>query len=313
MIKVAFLINRKIKDFSVVSESVKNAFANDFDIKRFKSEYSGHIIELTKQALNEGYSCIIVAGGDGTVNEVINGVFQNNKTENGYDLDTISKIDIGILPVGSGNDFSRTINVDKDIVKLLSLVKTKNYKLVDVGICKFKNLNKENTERLFINITDVGLGGMVVKRVNENKISWLSSKMKYSKAIIETFLSFKKSAIEIKTDRETWKGLSLSAVFANGKFFGNGLGVAPDANISDGELELIILGNISILDYIKNVGNLKKLKPIIHKEVLYTKAKTVEVKTTDNTKFPIDIDGEYVGNCPLKIDIIPKAVNILVG
>ncbi len=123
MIKIAFLINRKIKDFSTISESIKSTFDNEFYIKRYKSEYSGHIIELTKLAIEEGFLSLIIVGGDGTINEVINGVFQKFKTESGYDINEISKVKISILPVGSGNDFTRTIKISKDIIKLFTLVR----------------------------------------------------------------------------------------------------------------------------------------------------------------------------------------------
>jgi diacylglycerol kinase family enzyme len=100
-------------------------------------------------------------------------------------------------------------------------------------------------------------------------------------------------------------------VVANGQFFGSGLGVAPNAKMDDGVFSLVTLGDINMWDYIKNLGKVKKSLPLEHKEIAYHQAQKVTIEPLNSNPMPIDMDGEFVGYCPIRLQCIPGAITFL--
>ena len=156
------------------------------------------------------------------------------------------------------------------------------------------------------------MGGHTVQHMDQNRVSWLGSNLNYTKAILSSFITYDKSTIKWTSDRETWQGKVMSLVVANGKYFGSGLAVAPDAKMDDGKFMLVTLGNITMFDYLKNLGKVKKGEVIEHKEVSYSETKEITIEPMDGKELPIDMDGDFVGYCPMTIKCIPKAISFLV-
>ena len=137
MQKIAFFINPKIRNFRSIEIELQHLFI-DLDYQFFISEYHGHLLTLPQKAISEGFNYLIAVGGDGTLNEMINGVINSFKTENSYDWQKISEIKIGIYPAGSGNDFARNIE-DSSLKKLKQNIINHQSEMVDVGFARFFN------------------------------------------------------------------------------------------------------------------------------------------------------------------------------
>lgn len=314
MSKIAFLINRLIKNYDAILKDIQNTFA-DTDFQLYFSDFSGHLVELAQKALKEGKDTIITVGGDGTHNEVINGVLAyfkigNNGEIESYDLDNLKKIRLGLYPAGTGNDFSKSINVKPYAQQLKNNIDNGKSRLIDLGWTSFTNKQNNPTNRFFINITDVGMGGEVARKL-ENKIPFLSNKTQYAIRIVTTFLTYKKASIHAKSENYDWKGQVMNFIVANGKWFGNGLGVAPDAILDDGQFEIAILGDIGILDYLKHLDTVKKGEKVIHPEVIYDRFKEITITSGDGSSVSIDMDGEFVGYAPLTLKNIPRSINFI--
>ena len=257
-----------------------------------------HAIELARQATEKGCDFLVAVGGDGTLNEVVNGMLQANIPANEYPA-------IGLLPYGSANDFARTARIPHSIEGLMALIQSNATQKIDLG----KILLQPTQEaRYFINIAGVGLSAEVVKNLEQSS-SVLGPGFNYYKHIIKGFLNYVKMEVSCTSSPWQFKGKLLQMVVANGRYFGNGICIAPDARLADGQFQIALFGDLSLWDYLKNFRNLKKGVNINHPQVSYHEAKRVLIES--NGSCGIEADGEYVGLAPAIISILPKAICFL--
>lgn len=313
--KLAFLINGTAKGLKTLTDNINNTF-KEFDPKIFTSEYAGHIVDLAKTAVARGYDNIIICGGDGTLNEGINGIIESFKiglgdTQDAYDWEKIAKIKIGVFPFGSGNDFSKTVNITKDISYLKNLINQQRSQLIDIGWVSYFKSEQNPAHRFFINITDVGMGGEAVLKLQNKKIPMLGPDFNYFWAITSTLATYEKVQIRATGENFLWEGKAINFVIANGKYFGNGLGVAPDASVTDGKFEIVIIGDVSLVDYFKNLGTVKKCQRVIHPEVHYYQLDKVTIESLETRKISIDMDGEYIGYAPMTLINLKQKINFI--
>lgn len=235
----------------------------------------------------KGFERIVAVGGDGTVNDVLNGIAGTNAA-------------LGVIPGGSGNDFIRSINSHKEIKKI---VKDNIYgKIVksDLGICNGK---------YFINVASSGFDAQVVMETqNAKKI--LSGSLAYIAAVIKTIFIYKGKKINIKIDDYTFEENTLLVAVANGKYYGGGMLPAPEAEIDDGYFDIC---------HIKQVGKAKMLvlfpkfmkgKHGNIKEVSMLKGSKVSIEA--NEDLPVNLDGETFYSRQIDFEIVPKGINIII-
>lgn len=269
-------------------------------IKVFETGFHNQAIDLAALAAHQQFDFIIAVGGDGTLNQVVNGFLQARSTK---------PISIGVLPAGTGNDFVKTLGTPDNIKDIFDMMQQHQSTLVDVGRIEYMDVIGRKQERFFINVADAGMGADVVHRVNSSTKRW-GSQITYIKAIVQTFLDFKHKHISLKTDDWSWEGDAMAIVVANGKYFGAGLGIAPDAETGDGFFNVTILGKISVWDYLKNLPRLKKLKHITHKEIHYKHASRIELNSTDKN-CGLEADGEFFGYLPATIEVLHQRLRFL--
>ena len=286
----------------VLRESIIHIFRKEFQLEIRKSTLQNSFQELTANAINKGVDYLILVGGDGSVNEGVNGYFD-------ADSELSEKVMLGVYPAGSGNDFSKSLGVGNDLEQLLLLVKNDSFKKIDVGLMHFNNVDNTPGKRYFINIADIGIGGYVANKISDSK-KRLGGDFTYTKALIQSFFKYKKQEVQLTSQDYNWTGKMMSICMANGKYFGSGMCIAPDAKLSDGKMQLVIIGEVSLYDYLKNIPKIKKGHRVIHKEVAYAFAEKCEIVAVDNP-CPIDMDGEYVGTTPLKAEILPSQIRML--
>jgi YegS/Rv2252/BmrU family lipid kinase len=299
--KTAFIINGNIKNAKKIISDIQSIF-NSEEKEIFVSERVNHIMELTQKCCKEDFQNIIIGGGDGSLNEGLNGVMNAN---------AFDKVNLGVFPLGSGNDFIKSVASPKSLSLLKTRIKNKSFKLIDIGLAKFVDENRSQTERYFINITDLGLGGVAVKKL-QSKISFLSPAMNYNLAIGTTFLTYNKVSVACKSENFEYNGKIMSLVIANGQFFGSGMGIAPNASLEDGLFEIVVLGDINIFDYLKNLSKVKASQRIIHPEVSYHKTSRITIESLESVDLPIDMDGEFVGYSPIELVCLPKKIRFIV-
>jgi diacylglycerol kinase (ATP) len=304
MKKIAFIINGKIGGQRKLVEKLNGNFVGDYHLDFLITDSKG-AIPLTVKAIENGFTHIISIGGDGSLNEVVNGVMN---VKDGVSPEIFSQLRIGVLPYGTGNDFAKTIGASFNLPHLKSWIDKDRFREIDLGLVKFKNLSNKDESRYFVNITDVGLGAHVVKRVNALP-KWLGGSVAYQLAIISTLISYRLQAVRASADSSIYTGKVINYIVANGKYFGSGMGIAPDALPDDGMFSIVIVGDVSLAFYLKSISDIKKGKRIEHPQVFYNEAKEVLVES--DIPQPIDMDGEYIGNTPMKIKMIPRCVQFI--
>lgn len=298
--KIVFVINNKNNRLSKVLPQLTNFFETTFvgQMEFLSTQRRKQAIELARNATEQGCDYLVAVGGDGTLHEVINGVMQSNKAASDYPT-------IGLLPYGSANDFARTAHISQSFEALLNLIQSRSTQKIDLGKIK---LTQTGEFRYFINIAGIGLGAEVAQNIGQSSIV-LGPGFNYFSHIIKGFLKYNKKEVSCTSGSWHWKGKLLQMAVANGRYFGNAICIAPDARLGDGQFQLAIFGNVSIWEYLKNLGNLKKGVKINHPQVSYYN--THEVRIDSKDVCGIEADGEYVGLLPAKLSVLPNAISFL--
>jgi len=298
---ISFIIHGKIKRKETLRKKILEVLPSGFEISFLETQRARHATELTLQALTSGADYAIAVGGDGLLNEVINGYMQCPEAVR-------RKTAVGIFPAGTGNDFCKTIGIKADFRQLAKLLESASVKPIDVCHMRFLDVNLKPAERYFNNIADIGIGGYASQRVNSSS-KILGATLSYVKAIVLTFLSYRHRRVRITAENFRWEGKVLLAVMANGKFFGSGLCIAPQAEPDDGKMQLVLLANVTLFDYLKHQGEVRRGEIILHPEVQYLQSSWCSVEPLEECT--IDMDGEFAGYGPLEARVLEKSVRFL--
>jgi len=270
---------------------IKNLFVNSGNKYTIKiTERPGHATEIAREYTKKGSLRVYSVGGDGTLNEVINGMVGSNSS-------------LAIIPAGSGNDFIKSIvgnNFDpKDI-----LIRTVN------GKVRLADLAKVN-EKYFINISSVGFDAEVVYNTNKiKKLPGISGKLAYILGVIITLFKYNNNYLKVNIDGHCIETKSLLTAIANGRYYGGGMLPTPNAVIDDGQFDICLISEVNRFKifrffprFIKGLhGNLK--------EVSFYKGKKVTIEC--DRDLAINIDGEVNKVRKASFEIIPKGISIVV-
>lgn len=312
--KLAFLINGNARKYTELQQQLKATF-RDQQTSFFISQSAGHLTQLATEAITQGFDHIVICGGDGTLNEGINGIVQAFKlNDNGgtadYDWQKIAQIKVGVLPFGSGNDFSKTVHITKEISYLKNLIENGRSQMVDIGWVSFINTKEQPATRFYMNITDVGMGGETALKL-QHKIGVLGPDINYFWAITSSLATYKNVHIEATGDDFHYEGKVINFVVANGRFFGNGLGIAPEASVTDGKFDIVIIGDITLMDYFKNLGKVKRSEKLIHPKVQYHRLQKVSIQAKEDRSITIDMDGEFIGHAPMTLECLAQRICLI--
>ena len=263
------------------------------------TEYRKHEIILVDKAIEQGYMNIISVGGDGTLHHVVNGIMKQRYIKT-------SKIKLGVIPLGTGNDWIKTYNIPNSIKKSIDIIVKNNTILQDIGCIKLSNGKKE----YFNNLAGTGYDGYVVKNLNNlKKIGSLA----FIVSGLYSLFSYKKTKYSISFNNKTINEKCLMILFGICKYSGGGLRVTKDPNPKDGLLDITIVKNISFLDLLFNVPKLYNGKIVHHKKVSNFKTKKIIVKNTSNSNSFIEADGEIIGINSFNISILPNAIQFIIA
>ena len=262
-------------------------------VKKELTKGPGDASEIAHNASTKS-DVIVAVGGDGTCNEVINGLM----------IVPNPNIVFGVIPNGTGNDFVRNFPPFDPYTFVTSIVDG-SVKSVDLGKIDF-----EQTSRFFINVADIGFGASVIQTLNKQRMRGLNGKMSYNLAILRTFFSYRKPILRVHNNDFQFEGKSLMIVFSNGTTFGSGLQIYPEAELDSGKLGLAVIGDVSLFEYAKNLGKLKDGRKIEHPEVKYHEFEKIHVTTTKEN-LCVETDGEIAGRSSITVRVMPKALQVV--
>lgn len=282
------------KSWKTIQETLKK---HDIDYSFSFTQFSKHEIILVDEAVKQGFQKIISVGGDGTLHHVINGVMQQRY---------IKSIDIklGVIPLGTGNDWIRTYNIPNSIEKSIEIIKNDFTDYQDIGFIEYGN----NQEEYYNNLAGIGYDGYVVNKLNSLK---KFGSIAYLLSGFYGLLFYKKSNYNIKVNNEIIDEKCLMVLFGICQYSGGGMQMTKDVNPNDGLLDVTIAKNFSLVDFIINLPKLYNGKIVNHKKVENYKVTSVEVIEQSPNSF-IEADGELLGKGSLKACIISKAIQVLI-
>jgi len=260
--------------------------------------FSKHEIELVQNAINKGFRNIISVGGDGTLHNVVNGIMLQRYVKT-------SDITIGVIPLGTGNDWIKTHNIPNNIKNAIEIIHRKNTILQDIGVLE----TAQKKIHYFNNVAGLGYDGYIVHKLNTLKRFGAIS---YLLAGIYGLLFYKKSVFKIIFDNKTIETNCLMTIFGVCKFSGGGMQFTKDVSFNDGLLDIMIAKNLTFLDLILNLQKLYSGKIVHHKKVATYKTKEITVIPKNSKPF-IQADGELIGSGSIKVSIIPKAISFVRG
>ena len=303
MQKITFILNGRLRKKDQLKCNINQRLLDQFTIDYCETRSQGDAIQLAQGAIEDKTDHLIAVGGDGMLNEVVNGYMNSDEALR-------KNITLGLLPYGTGNDFSKTIGMRNDIEQLAGLIENDQTQPVDIGEIQYKSLQGVTKTRHYINITDIGIGGLVVKTVNQSS-KFLGPDLTYIKAILQAFFTYKHAKVRLTSDSFQWEGAILSLCMANGRYFGSGMCIAPQAEVADGKIEIVILGNVSLMDYLKNMSKIKKGEILEHPEIRYEQVRSCRIEALDG-ECPVDMDGEFIGYTPIELNIKEHALKFLI-
>lgn len=288
------------KDWDKISEQL-NKEKLIFSV-RF-TERKGHAINYTLEAIADGFRKIITVGGDGTLNEIVNGVFLNN-------ICPTTDISLALVPVGSGNDWGRMFGIPLDYEKAVRIISDNKQMIHDIGKVSFYN-GPEKMNRYFINIAGLGFESVVVRRTNIQKDKGRSGKLIYFYSLLMSLLSYKNTKAEIIIDGKKSEADVFSINVGNGRYCGGGMRQTPFARPDDGLLDVTIINNMGKLEIIRNLKILYDGTILNHPKIDGYKCKNIKVSS--ESIIYTEADGESLGHTPAEFSIVPASINIVYG
>jgi len=267
------------------------------------TEHKIHASILAGEAIKEGYENIIAVGGDGTLNEVVNGFYENNRLRR---RDTA----LGYFPSGTGEDFSRTLGIEKLSLHTQAerIVKAQPT-YIDIGEAHFQKGDGSFATRRFINESSVGFGANVTELVNRsNKL--FGGKASFFAGVLRSLCFLKNHRISVKTDgKDFFEGRTLLTAISNGKYFGGSMMIAPKAMIDDGFFEVVIAREMNRKEVLRDIGSIYSGNHLSNPKVLYTRCKTIAVQSDE--KVFLEMDGEPVGLIDAQFKLLEKEIRFL--
>ena len=266
-------------------------------VKACFSEGPGHATALARELSDAGCDLLIVAGGDGTLNEVANGVLMGS-----------SDARVGMLPLGSGGDFARTLGLG-GLASAVNALAAGDTRRVDAFRARFRGPGGDPAERCFLNVASFGLGAVAALGVR----GWFRAVpggARYLAAAIPTLASGRSFKVTLFLDNSQPTAFDITtAAVANGQYQGGGIRIAPEAAIEDGLADITVVERVSLVEVAANL-------PILYSGALYSHPKVrhwraARVRAEAESEVPVELDGEPVGTLPLEIRALPQALRFI--
>lgn len=283
------------KSWTIIQNSLdtKNV-SYDFEFTRFKKDE----IRLAQKAITAGFRKIIVVGGDGTFHHALNGIMKQNVCKS-------SDIKLGIIPLGTGNDWIKTYQIPNHIEKSIDVILTNKTDYQDIG----KIIHKNNAIEYFHNVAGTGYDGYVVDKLNTlKKLGTIA----YLLSGLQGLLFYKGFNYHIRFRNKKINKKCLMILFGICQYSGGGMQLTKNADPKDGLLDITVVKNIGLFDLIFNLPKLYNGQIVNHKKVENHKVTSIQIELTHHNNSIIEADGELIGNGSLEVFIIPKAIQIFI-
>jgi diacylglycerol kinase (ATP) len=274
-----------------------NAIGLPFDFEY--TEGVGHAIELARLAASDGYRYLVAVGGDGTVNEVANGILRSTNA---------AATALGIVSTGTGSDFIRSVGISRDYTAACSALTSPRRLSIDAGVVEYQRQG-QTLERFFINTAGVGFDAAVVKET-ERLPKFFGGTIPYVAGMLRTLVSYRNKPVVVRVGDEAEEHRVLNVAVANGGYMGGGMHIAPDAELGDNLLDVVIIGDMGKLEVLKEFPTIYKGTHINHPKVSMKRGSHISIESSEAVL--VYADGESLGECPASFRVVPGALSLVV-
>jgi len=260
------------------------------------SERPGHLIQLARRAVDDGARLVVAVGGDGTLNEVVNGIAG-------------SDAELATIPLGTGMDFGRTYGIPTKFEDAVRVALEGTTRTIDAGRVRYRTWEGTDAERWFANVGSVGMSGAVAQRANGMSKA-LGGRTTFFYALTRVFFEWENTEVRVQLDGGERRGRMHDVIVANGVWHGGGMKLAPDAQPDDGAFDVVLIGDVSKLDFLTTAPKLYKGRHVGHPKVEVVRSRVVSVDADEH--LPIELEGEQVGTTPAIFELVPGALRVRV-
>ena len=297
--RVAIILNGISRKKDFFYQKILPSIHHAQEVHVFETQRPGHAIELSAQAADQHFDVVLAAGGDGTLNQVLNGVFQKERT---------TPPAIGIIPLGTGNDFARLLGLRAEGNQISNLLSNKSFHPIDVGELFCEDEQGTKVTRYFLNVCSLGMGPEVVRKLMKSSRAW-GPTLTYFNAITHTFFTHQPQPVTIESEQWEWSGHARVVAVANGKSFGNGLFIAPDAQPDDGIFSTFVASDLPLFKFLFYLQSIKSKQKLRDPKILYNTCKSIHLHAPERTV--LEAEGELQGYLPATIRVKPQAIRFL--
>jgi len=286
-------------------ETIKAAIRSHFrEFKYIFTEKPRQATEIARGLLREGFDLLIGVGGDGTLNEISSG-FLHAQSGRAINSDAA----VGIIPSGTGSDFIRFMKIPKEFEKSAARIKNSQSRRIDMGRITYGGAGGPRSQ-YFINVADFGLGAEVIRTVSGVQ-STRRGAFTYYRGLLSTMLKYRSKRVEMTLDGgRKLRGDFLIGAVANGRIFGGGMVIAPQAEADDGLFDLVLIDPMRKLEILANSRLLYSGAIATNPKVHILKARHIKVESPDEVH--IEYDGEMGETLPAEFAVLEKALNFRV-
>ncbi|PYV31142.1 MAG: hypothetical protein DMG22_17960 [Acidobacteria bacterium] len=268
------------------------------------TEKGGHGTELTRDLLRQGHDLIVAAGGDGTINEVANGFVNADGT-------IFAGAAMGILPLGTGGDFQRTLGIPSKLEDAVEILASGISAPIDLGKAEFVGLNGAPATRYLVNVASFGMGGAVASRAKNPWSRW-SGRLAFLWATFAVVASYRGNRVTLEIDGapspNSYRITNIA--IGNGRFHGSGMHPCPTAVLNDGILEVTVIEYLHLFELARDIRILYSANVYRHPKVHHLRGRRIVARAEEPTL--IEIDGEPLGALPLEVTIAPGRLLVVV-
>jgi diacylglycerol kinase (ATP) len=231
------------------------------------------------------------------VNEVANGVAGRDDVE------------LAVIARGTGWDFVRTYDIPTKLEAAVEVALHGGVRVVDAGRATFRAWDGSDARTWFANVASAGMSGAVAQRANDTTKA-LGGKASYLLALFAVFSRWKNSTLQVTVDGEHREGPMHDVVVANGRYFGGGMKICPDAEPDDGLFDVLLLGDLTKRDLVVNVPKLYRGTHLPHPKAELLRGRTATIESPE--PLPVELDGEQPGTTPVRFEVVPGALRLRV-
>jgi diacylglycerol kinase (ATP) len=263
------------------------------------SERPGHVIELAEHAARDGAELVVAVGGDGTLNETVNGLMRAG-----------TATELAMIPLGTGMDFVRTLGIPNRFDDAVRTALGGVARTIDVGRVSYRTWDGHDAERYVANVGSVGMSAAVAQRANVMS-KHLGGKATFFYALVRVFFEWQNTLVTVQLDGgERREARMHDVIVANGRWHGGAMMLAPQAEPDDGLFDVVLIGDVNKRDFVTTAPKIYKGTYLAHPKVDLLRAKIVAVDAPEH--LPIELDGEQVGTTPARFEVVPGALRVRV-